>query len=772
MSLSSFCSSFSFKLSSHSFPFPSPPSPLPPLTPPPSNRFGPFSPPVTKSYLHQLLLGLTYLHSHSIIHRDIKGGNILVDDRGTVKLADFGASKQVNDGTLQGMASSMKGTPYFMAPEVLSHEKYGRKADVWSLGGVAFQMATGEPPWKALGLRTPVALFYHIQTNEEGPPMPEEVTRNVPLHKLLVRCFERDPAERPTCGELLEDPYFQDEGEEDDDDDSENDSQTERSGRGDDTNEGHLGEGEGDGDRQTRRARAKSRFEDGYAELPAFDVKVAARRADLKSRDLKMKGSPGGHVDLPLNGFASVAGEGFSGFSRVHPAVRQARPATGEGEGGGGRLSPGELAAELRNQQRRPATTAGRGGAGEVGRDVSPVSPVPPEFFGRNGGDVSPVPPEWPSWAKQEVEVQRQSTEGLAWRGGAGGGGGGRTNPTEAGGSYGTPDEVYGTQREGGGGGTKGVIPAVEGVSPEGVSPSAPPSQKNPYAAVSRGQARRPPLSPPTVPDDEGGDLFDDHRGATNPFGNAALRKEREMKARPAGGAYGGAAGTVPRQSGASPRGVMKGPSAKQFEEEGRGYGRSPSRSPSVGGGTPRSGGETPRSGRVAQWDAMGGGGGGGGGAGEATPPSSNLHHSKRSPAGISPKRGSPGPSPKKASAAPPDPDPASWTCVHCSTSNADSSPFCGNCAKWKVADWQSRGPSSVWGSTTQARSGSAGNSGTGSGRIGASPTVKPGGITRAASSGYDGDGRRGGEREEGGERGGRGRTEGEGRRRHQSNRF
>ena len=104
-----------------------------------------------------------------------------------MKLADFGASKQVNEGTLQGMASSMKGTPYFMAPEVLSHEKYGRKADIWSLGGVAFQMATGDPPWKALGLRTPVALFYHIQTTTEGPPMGEEITSTPLLMQVRPR---------------------------------------------------------------------------------------------------------------------------------------------------------------------------------------------------------------------------------------------------------------------------------------------------------------------------------------------------------------------------------------------------------------------------------------------------------------------------------------------------------------------------------------------------------------------------------------------------------
>ena len=107
------------------------------------------TPSVARNYLRDTLRGLTYLHSHHIIHRDLKGANLLVDNNGTVKLADFGASKKLSEeGTLGGMKGSVKGTPYFMAPEVMLHEEYGRKADVWSLGGVAFQMVTGSAPWK------------------------------------------------------------------------------------------------------------------------------------------------------------------------------------------------------------------------------------------------------------------------------------------------------------------------------------------------------------------------------------------------------------------------------------------------------------------------------------------------------------------------------------------------------------------------------------------------------------------------------------------------
>ena len=113
------------------------------------NNFGPFPLGVIRTYLYQMFCGLEYLHSNQILHRDIKGGNILVNDEGIVKLADFGASKRVQvaeNGTLMNIDDMMedmtfRGTPFFMAPEVFE-EKYGPKADVWSCAAVAHQMGT------------------------------------------------------------------------------------------------------------------------------------------------------------------------------------------------------------------------------------------------------------------------------------------------------------------------------------------------------------------------------------------------------------------------------------------------------------------------------------------------------------------------------------------------------------------------------------------------------------------------------------------------------
>ena len=104
-----------------------------------------------RKYVAQLLVGLKYLHEQRVIHRDIKAANILVDDRGTIKLADFGSSKRLDSmGMINNGNLSLRGTPYFMAPEVIMQIGHGRKADIWSVGCTILQMVTGQPPWKNL----------------------------------------------------------------------------------------------------------------------------------------------------------------------------------------------------------------------------------------------------------------------------------------------------------------------------------------------------------------------------------------------------------------------------------------------------------------------------------------------------------------------------------------------------------------------------------------------------------------------------------------------
>lgn len=175
-------------------------------------KFGPLSAAVCRRYTRQVLSGLQYLHDNAIIHRDIKGANILVDDAGRVRLSDFGCSKResVAKKDLKIRTSvtgkSLRGTPFFMAPEVLGRQSYGRRADVWSVGGLTLQMATGHPPWSGLGLKTIPALYFHVCNTAEPPPMPEELPPA--MEDFLLRCFERDALQRPTAAELLEHPWM------------------------------------------------------------------------------------------------------------------------------------------------------------------------------------------------------------------------------------------------------------------------------------------------------------------------------------------------------------------------------------------------------------------------------------------------------------------------------------------------------------------------------------------------------------------------------------
>ncbi|KAJ4969234.1 hypothetical protein NE237_015935 [Protea cynaroides] len=166
-------------------------------------KFGSFPETVIKMYTKQLLLGLEYLHENGIMHRDIKGANILVDNKGCIKLADFGASKQVVKlATISG-AKSMKGTPYWMAPEVILQTGHSFSADIWSVGCTVIEMATGKPPWSQQ--YPEVAALFHIGTTKSHPPIPEHLS--VEAKDFLLKCLQKEPNFRSTASELLEHPF-------------------------------------------------------------------------------------------------------------------------------------------------------------------------------------------------------------------------------------------------------------------------------------------------------------------------------------------------------------------------------------------------------------------------------------------------------------------------------------------------------------------------------------------------------------------------------------
>nr|XP_033801072.1 mitogen-activated protein kinase kinase kinase 2 isoform X4 [Geotrypetes seraphini] len=153
---------------------------------------------VTRKYTRQILEGVHYLHSNMIVHRDIKGANILRDSAGNVKLGDFGASKRLQTICLSGTGmKSVTGTPYWMSPEVISGEGYGRKADIWSVACTVVEMLTEKPPWAEFEA---MAAIFKIATQPTSPQLPAHVSDH--LRDFLKRIFVEAKL-RPSAEELL-----------------------------------------------------------------------------------------------------------------------------------------------------------------------------------------------------------------------------------------------------------------------------------------------------------------------------------------------------------------------------------------------------------------------------------------------------------------------------------------------------------------------------------------------------------------------------------------
>lgn len=156
--------------------------------------------------LRESLKGLHYLHSQKLIHRDVKAGNVLVNHKGQCKLADFGVSAQLKD-TID-KRKTVIGTPYWMAPEVFKDNKYDYKADVWSLGVTAIEMATGRPPHADVPpLR---ALF--IIPKSDPPNLPTDEDWSDGFRDFISQCCTKNPEDRPTAQQLLRHPWIKQAG--------------------------------------------------------------------------------------------------------------------------------------------------------------------------------------------------------------------------------------------------------------------------------------------------------------------------------------------------------------------------------------------------------------------------------------------------------------------------------------------------------------------------------------------------------------------------------
>ncbi|XP_024973878.1 mitogen-activated protein kinase kinase kinase 18 [Cynara cardunculus var. scolymus] len=151
-----------------------------------------------RNYTRCVVSALSYIHRKNIVHCDVKGKNVLIGENpGAAKLADFGSAVEMS-----GPISGTRGSPLWMAPEVVRGEYQGPESDIWSLGCTVIEMVTGKPAWEDRGIDTLCQIGY----SDELPKLPAHFSDE--LRDFLHKCLRRNPSERWSSDQLLQHPFL------------------------------------------------------------------------------------------------------------------------------------------------------------------------------------------------------------------------------------------------------------------------------------------------------------------------------------------------------------------------------------------------------------------------------------------------------------------------------------------------------------------------------------------------------------------------------------